>query len=157
MTHYQKKRGHGFVQESVRNACTKFKVDRLSCFRTGARHMLTTKKRFTSEIPLTMKIATSNKKDRRRMETCKADNIAEKLFRSYWKQGKSSLYKKCYKSLSINSCSVDVSAIKNDLLKQQIYSKIPTVGAVQFFNLELHPQFHFLRFFLLRTLIFRNT
>ena len=158
MTHYQKKRGHGFVQESVRNACTKFKVDRLSCFRTGARHVLTTKKRFTSEIPLTMKIATSNKKDRRRMETCKADNIAEKLFRSYWKQGKSPLYKKCYKSLSINSCSVDVSAIKNALLKhQEIYSKIPAVDVVHIVILELHPQFHFLRFFLLGTPIFRNT
>ena len=159
MTHYQKKRGHGFVQESVRNACTKFKVDRLSCFRTGARHVLTTKKRFTSEIPLTMKIATSNKKDRRRMETCKADNIAEKLFRSYWKQGKSSLCKKhLYQGLSINSYSVDVNAIKNALLKhQQIYSKIPRVGAVQVFTLELHQQFHFLGRFLLRTPIFRNT
>ena len=38
-----------------------------------------------------------------------------------------------------NSCSVDVRAIKNALLKQQIYSKIPTVGAVQVFTLELHP------------------
>ena len=51
------------------------------------------------------------------MENCKADNIAEKLFRSYWKQGKSSLCKKCYKGLSINSCFVDVNAIKNALLK----------------------------------------
>ena len=42
-----------------------------------------------------------------------------------------------------NSCSVDVRAIKNALLKhQQIYSKIPTVGAVQV---------------LLGTPIFRNT
>ena len=44
-----------------------------------------------------------------------------------------------YIGLSINSCCVDVSAIKNALLKQQIYSKIPTVGAGQVFNLELHP------------------
>ena len=92
------------------------------------------------------------------MENCKADNIAEKLFRSYWKQGKSSLCKKCYKGLSINSCFVDVNAIKNALLKhQQIYSKIPTVGAVQVLRLELHPWFHFLRFFLSGTLIFRKT
>ena len=82
------------------------------------------------------------------MVNCKADNIAQKLSRSYWKQGKSLLCKKCYKGLSINSCSVDVSAIKNALLKHyQIYSKIPTVGAAQVFSLELHPQFHFLRFF----------
>ena len=92
------------------------------------------------------------------MENCKADNIAEKLFRSYWKQGKSSLCKKCYKGLSINSCFVDVNAIKNALLKhQQIYSKIPTLGAVQVLRLELHPWFHFLRFFLSGTLIFRKT
>ena len=51
------------------------------------------------------------------MKNCKTDNIAEKLFRSYWKYGKSSLCKKCYKGLTVNSCSVDVSAIKNDLLK----------------------------------------
>ena len=74
------------------------------------------------------------------MENCKADKIAEKLFRSYWKQGKSSLCKKCYKGPSKNSCFVDVSAIKNALLKHyQIYSKIPTVGAAQVFSLELHP------------------
>ena len=42
------------------------------------------------------------------MENCKADNIPEKLFRSYWKQGKLSLYKEhLYQSLSINSCSMD--------------------------------------------------
>ena len=51
------------------------------------------------------------------MKNCKTDNIAEKLFRSYRKYGKSSLCKKCYKGLTVNSCSVDVSAIKNDLLK----------------------------------------
>ena len=60
MTHYYKKRGHGFLQQSVRNVRGKFKVDRLSRFRTGARHVLTNKKRSPSEIPLTMKIATSN-------------------------------------------------------------------------------------------------
>ena len=91
----------------------------------------------------------STKEDRRKMENCKADNITEKLFRSYWKQGKLSLYKKhLYRGLYINSCSLDVSAIKNALLKHlQIYSKILTVGAVQVFSLEIHLQFHFLGFF----------
>ena len=38
MTHYQKKkRGHDFVQQSVRNVCAKIEVDRWSRFRTGAR------------------------------------------------------------------------------------------------------------------------
>ena len=60
MTHYQKKLGDGFVQQSVRNVCAKFKIDRLSRFRTGARHVLTTQKRFPSEIPRTMETATSN-------------------------------------------------------------------------------------------------
>ena len=60
MTHYQKKRGHDFVQQSVRNVCAKFKVDPFSRFRTGARNVLTTQKRFPSEIPLTMRTATSN-------------------------------------------------------------------------------------------------
>ena len=72
------------------------------------------------------------------MENFKADNIAEKRFRSgvtqggQSKQGKLSLCKKhLYQGLSINSCSVDISAIKNALMKhQQIYSKIPTVSAV---------------------------
>ena len=40
--------------------CAKFKVDRLSRFRTGARFVFTTQKRFPSEIALTMKTATSN-------------------------------------------------------------------------------------------------
>ena len=75
------------------------------------------------------------------MENCKADNIAEKLFRSYWKESKLSLCKKhLYRDLYINSCSLDVSAIKNALLKHlQIYSRIPTVGAVQVFSLEIDP------------------
>ena len=61
------------------------------------------------------------------MENCKVDNTAEKRFRSYWKWGKLSLGKKhLYQGLSISSCSVDVSTIKNALLKLQIYSKMPT-------------------------------
>ena len=60
MTHYQKKRGHGFVQQSARNVCAKFKVDRLSRFRTGARQVFDTQKLFPSKIPVTMKTATSN-------------------------------------------------------------------------------------------------
>ena len=51
MTHYQKKRGHSFVQQSVRSVCAKFTVDPFSRFRTGARHVLTTQKPFPSEIP----------------------------------------------------------------------------------------------------------
>ena len=39
------KRGHGFVQQSLRDLCTKFKVDRLSRFCAGARYVLTTQKR----------------------------------------------------------------------------------------------------------------
>ena len=42
MTHYWKKRGHGFVQQSFKNVCAKFKVDRFSHFRTGARQAFTT-------------------------------------------------------------------------------------------------------------------
>ena len=60
MTHYYKKRGYRFVQQSARNVCVKFKVDRLSRFRTGACHVPTTQKRFPSEIPLTMKTTASN-------------------------------------------------------------------------------------------------
>ena len=59
-THYYKKRGHGFVQQSVRSVCSKFKVDRFNRFRTGARQVFTTQKPFPSEIPLTMKTATLN-------------------------------------------------------------------------------------------------
>ena len=92
------------------------------------------------------------------MENCKADKIAERLFRSYWKQGKLSLCKKhLYRGLYIKSCSVDVSAIKRiqanicNIKHLQIYSKIHTAGAVQVFSLEIHPQFHLLGFFLLGT------
>ena len=48
------------MQQSVRNVCTKFKVDRLSRFRTGAGEVFTTQKPFPSKIALTMKTATSN-------------------------------------------------------------------------------------------------
>ena len=48
-------------------------------------------------------------------------------------------YKGLYKGLSINSCSMDVSAIKNTLSKQKIRSKIPTISAVQDFSTERHP------------------
>ena len=52
------------------------------------------------------------------MENCTADIIADKLFRGYWNYGKLPLCKKhSCEGLSINSCSVDVSAIKNALLK----------------------------------------
>ena len=46
MNNSLEKGGHGFVQQSVRNVYAKFKVDRLSRFRTGARHVLATQKRF---------------------------------------------------------------------------------------------------------------
>ena len=48
------------MQQSVKNVCAKFRVDILSSFRTGARHVLTTQKCFPIKIPLTMKTATSN-------------------------------------------------------------------------------------------------
>ena len=48
------------MQQSVRNVCAKVKVDSLSRFHTGARQVFTAHKLFPSEIPLTMKIATSN-------------------------------------------------------------------------------------------------
>ena len=48
------------MQQSVRNVCAKFKVDRLSRFRTGARQVFDTQKLFPSKIPVTMKTATSN-------------------------------------------------------------------------------------------------
>ena len=54
------KLSHVFVQQSVRNVCAKFKVYRLRCFCTGARHVLTTQKRFPGEIPLFMKSVKSN-------------------------------------------------------------------------------------------------
>ena len=48
------------MQQSVGNMCAKFKDDPLSRFRTVARQVFTTQKHFPSEIPLTMKTATSN-------------------------------------------------------------------------------------------------
>ena len=60
MTYCQKKRGHLLLQHPVRNGCAKFKVDRLSRFRTGAHEVITNQKPFCSEIPLTMKTVTSN-------------------------------------------------------------------------------------------------
>ena len=45
---------HGFVQQSLRNVWSKFEVDPLSRFRTGARQLFTTRKLFPSEIPQTM-------------------------------------------------------------------------------------------------------
>ena len=48
------------MQKSVRNVCAKFKVDPLRRFRAGARQVFTTQKLFPSEIPLTMKIATTD-------------------------------------------------------------------------------------------------
>ena len=47
-----KKYGHGFVQQSVRNVCAKFKVDPLSGFCTGAHQVFTTQKLFPSKIHL---------------------------------------------------------------------------------------------------------
>ena len=60
ITHYWEKNGHGFVQQSVRNVCVKFKVDLFSRFCTGARHVFTTQKLSPNEIHLTMKTATLN-------------------------------------------------------------------------------------------------
>ena len=48
------------LEKTCINVCAKFKVDPFSHFRTRARHVLTTQKRFPGEIPLTMKTATSN-------------------------------------------------------------------------------------------------
>ena len=48
------------MQQSVRNVCVKFKVDRVNRFRTGARQVLTTQKLFPSKISLTMKFATTS-------------------------------------------------------------------------------------------------
>ena len=73
------------------------------------------------------------------MENFKADNIAEKFFlQKLLEIGWVIIMKRLYKGLSINNCSVDVSAIKNTSLKQQIHSKIPAISAVQVFSTELH-------------------
>ena len=60
MTHYYETHRNVFVQHPVRNLCAKFKVDCFSRFRTGAHQVFTTQKPFPTEIPLTMKAATSN-------------------------------------------------------------------------------------------------
>ena len=60
MTHFYEKRGHVFVWHLIGNVFLEFKVDRCSCFRTGARQVFTTEKPFPSEISLTMKTAKSN-------------------------------------------------------------------------------------------------
>ena len=48
------------MQQTIRNVCAKFKVDPLSRFHTGARQVFITQKLFPSEIPLNMKVATTN-------------------------------------------------------------------------------------------------
>ena len=48
------------MQQSFRNLCAMYKVDSLSRFRRGVRQVFTTQKPFASEIPLTMKTATSS-------------------------------------------------------------------------------------------------
>ena len=50
---FLEKHRHEFVQQSVRNASAKFKVDPLK-FKGGARHVFTTHKLFPSEIPLNL-------------------------------------------------------------------------------------------------------
>ena len=51
------------AQNPVRNVCAKIKVDRLNRFLTETREVFTTQKPFPSEIPLTMKIPTSNSRN----------------------------------------------------------------------------------------------
>ena len=51
---FLEKHRHGFVQQSVRNASAKFKVDPLFRFCGSARHVFTTLKLFPSEIPLNL-------------------------------------------------------------------------------------------------------
>ena len=57
---FLEKLGHVFVWHLIGNVCAEFKVDRCSCFRTGARQVFTTQKPSPSEISLTMKTAKSN-------------------------------------------------------------------------------------------------
>ena len=44
------------MQQSVRNVCAKFKVDRLSCFRTGASQVFTTQKPWKLQHQILFKI-----------------------------------------------------------------------------------------------------
>ena len=60
MIHCKAKRGQGFVQQSVRNVCVKFKVHRLCRFPAKAWQVFTTQKPFPGEIALPMKTETSN-------------------------------------------------------------------------------------------------
>ena len=48
------------MQQSLRNVRAKFTIDPLDRFRIVARQVFTTQKRFPGEIPLTMKITTTN-------------------------------------------------------------------------------------------------
>ena len=48
------------MQQFFKNVFTKFKVDHLSHFHTGARQVFTTEKPFPSKISLTMETATSS-------------------------------------------------------------------------------------------------
>ena len=48
------------MQQSVRNVCAKFKVDRLSRFRTEARQVLTTKKPFYKRDNCNIKFPLTN-------------------------------------------------------------------------------------------------
>ena len=48
------------MQQFVKNVCTKFKVDRLSCFRTGSRKVFASQKSFPGEIAVHIKAATPN-------------------------------------------------------------------------------------------------
>ena len=59
LTRCQKQLGHSFFQQSVKNVCA-IKVDLFSRFRIGARQVFTIQKPLHTEIPLSMKTATSN-------------------------------------------------------------------------------------------------
>ena len=163
MTRDYKKRGHGFVQQSVRNVCEKFKIDRLSRFRTGARHVLTTQKCFPGESPLTWKVQhqipctthfliklssvkffwkflTSNKSILEPKSKHLNSIRVFPFFMSFFcwdetntkcsiKEDRRKIFQgegHIYEGLSVNSCSVDVSAIKNALFEK--YAEAATKG-----------------------------
>ena len=52
--------GHGLCSSLLEMCVQKFRVDLYSRFCIGARQVFTTQKPFPTEIPLTMKTATSN-------------------------------------------------------------------------------------------------
>ena len=60
ISHYWEKRGHSFVQQSVRNLCVKFKVDRLIRFLYWSLSSVHQTERFSQRNPLTMETATLN-------------------------------------------------------------------------------------------------